>query len=276
MPTTWTGSIHRTVAETGWPARFGISAAFAGFLMLMASISFPLPWTPVPFSMMPFALLVAGAYQRPGWAGLSVAIYLAAAALGAPVFADGESGFRHLIGATAGYLWGFIVVSMLVSWYMQERRRVMPTKWIAIIGGAIALLVLWGVLAVIRFQTSGGLAGYGESYATYGVGRSVLWVMLFLTVMTTVLALWSLRRLRGDGNQALNLFLVMMGAIGVLHFMGVSGLVLIAGMGFMDAVILGSIVFLPFDIIKAGLAVGLSLPFLPAPLGAEHSESSHA
>ncbi len=266
---------HRlqTPSLVGWPKQLAISAGFGGLLMLVGAISFPLPWTPVPFSMMPFGLLIVGAYQRPMWAALSVVLYLAAAGLGAPVFADGESGWHHFVGATAGYLFGFVAVSAFVSWYMQERRALLPMRWVAIIGSIIGLLVVAGIVAIIDYQSSGGLQAYGTE--GFGIGRSVLWALLFLLTAATTMTVWALKRARGEGLQALNAFLVMLAAIGILHAMGVTGLVLIAELPVVTAMIVGSVVFLPFDIVKAGLAVGLSLPFLPAPRADPHNGDSH-
>ncbi len=262
-----TETARPAVHVTGWPLQLGISAAFGGFLMLMGAISFPLPWTPVPFSMMPLGLLVAGAYQRPGWAALSVAIYLIAGGLGAPVYADGSSGFHHLIGATGGYLLGYVLVSALVGWYVSRRRRLMPTPWAY---GLLGVVVTWGIVSIIRFVAAGeSLGSYDGDLQNWGVGRSVLWVLLYLTAATTLVTIWALRRQRGEGNRALNLFLLFLGATALLHICGVTGLILVGGYPIMTSIVVGSVVFLPFDIIKAGLAVGISLPFLP-------TESTHA
>ncbi len=265
-----TQTIRPTVHATGWPVRLGISAGFGGFLMLMGALSFPLPWTPVPFSMMPFGLLIAGAYQRPAWAGLSVLIYLVAGGLGAPVYAGGESGFHHLIGATGGYLVGYIFVAALVGWYVSQSRRLMPTRWAYGLLGLLAVVVAWGLVAIIRFATTGeGLGTYDTNLTAWGLGRSILWVLLYMTAVATALTIWALRRHRGEHNRALNLFLIFLGSTALLHVCGVTGLILVGGYPILTSIVVGSVVFLPFDIIKAGLAVGLSLPFLP-------SEPSHA
>lgn len=258
--TTW----QQNISGHGWPVRLGISFGLAGFLSVMATLSFPLPWTPVPFSMAPLAVLVVGAYQRPGWAGLSVVLYLLAGALGAPVYAEGSSGWRHLAGATAGYLFGYAAVAVFVSWYMQQRRRLLPTRWVAVVGAFTGVLVLAGVAAIVRFTGTGaGFDAYGERYQGWSYDTSLLWVFGFLTVAAAAVVVWSMLRARGQGLQALNLFLVFLAATGVLHLLGVGGLVAIGGFDAMTAVIVGSVVFLPFDIIKAGLAVAATLPFLP-------------
>ncbi len=261
-----------TVNATGWPVRLGISAGFGGFLMLMGALSFPLPWTPVPFSMMPFGLLVAGAYQRPQWAGLSVLIYLVAGGLGVPVYADGSSGFHHLIGATGGYLVGYAFVAALVGWYVSQQRRLMPTRWAYGLLGLVGVVVLGGVFAIIRFVSAGeGLGTYDDGLASWGLGRSVLWVLLYLIGAATLVTIWALRRQRGESGRVLNLFLIFLGSTALLHVCGVTGLILVGGYPIVTSIVLGSVVFLPFDIIKAGLAVGISLPFLPTePTHAQH------
>lgn len=264
-PATATAPATRLLDETGWPVRLGVSIGLAGFLAFMGALSFPLPWTPVPFSMMPFALLVVGAYQRPGYAVLSVAIYLLAGAAGAPIYADRASGWQHLVGPTAGYLWGFVVASSLVAWYMRAPRPLLSPRWLWGIGSLVGAAVLGGIAAVAWMWQSGqGLTHLdGEVAQSWGVARSALWALLFLTAASTGLTLWLLARRRGEGHQAANLFFVMLASIVALHVCGVTVLWLATPLSLMAAIILGSIVFLPFDMVKAGLAVGLAMPFLP-------------
>lgn len=263
-PTTVTRSVQRTVEMVGWPLRLGISIAMGGFLMLMGVVSFPLPWTPVPFSMMPFGLLVTGAVQKPGYAAGSVVLYLVAAGAGMPVFADGESGWSWFVGSTAGYLFGFVLVSLFVSYYMQQARRPMSPRWALAALGMIGASVLAGMVAIIwMWSTGDGFTNLdSEVTADWGVGKSALWVLLFLFAAFTAVALWVLGRSRGEQVHALNLFVVMVAAIILLHAVGVTVLWLVSPLGLMGAIILGSVVFLPFDMVKAGLAVGLTLPFL--------------
>lgn len=256
------GTLEQTL--TGWPTRLIASAGFAGILALLALISFPLPWTPVPFSLLPLGLLLAGAYQRPLWGFLSVAMYLVAAGIGAPIFADGESGWSWFIGATGGYLFGFLLIAPLVGWYMRERRGLLPTKWVMFVLGAFTLAVLAGLGGIIWMMSTGNSISTLDSDAqNWNLGRSTLWVLLFLIVAMTTLTITFLRRYRQQSQEALNLFLVMMGATIVLHACGVTVLWMATSLTFMESLLLGSLVFLPFDVLKSGLAVALSLPFVP-------------
>ena len=237
-------------------SRFAVSFGMSGLLMLFGAISFPVPWTPVPFSLIPLGLLMAGAVQRPGYAALSVIVYLLAGAMGAPVFADGESGWRHFVGATAGYLVAFPLVSALVGAYVRQPRQ-LPAWLRSSLVTAFLVSAVAGI-AVVAWLWSRD-APLGEDYTMTG---SVLWALVWATAASIAMAVWNLRRQRTTG-PGLSMWIVMMGAILLLHAIGVTGLWLLGDFRLIEAIAYGSIVFLPFDTIKAGLAVALTLPFLP-------------
>jgi biotin transport system substrate-specific component len=85
----------------------------AGLVGLLAQISIPLSFTPVPITGQTLGVLVAGAAL--GWrrAGLSMSLYLLAGLAGVPWFAGHASGY---VGATFGYLLGFVAAGMLLGW----------------------------------------------------------------------------------------------------------------------------------------------------------------
>lgn len=238
-------------------SRFAVSLGMSGLLMLFGAISFPVPWTPVPFSLIPLGLLMAGAVQRAGWGALSVLIYLAAGGLGAPVFADGESGWRHFAGATAGYLLAFPLVSALVGAYVRQPRALPSWLRRGLIAGFLASAVAG--IAVVAWLWSQDTT-LGEDYTLNG---SVLWALVWVTAASIAMAVWNLRR-AADHGPALSMWIVMMGAILLLHAVGVTGLWILGDFPLIEAIAYGSIVFLPFDTIKAGLGVALTLPFLPS------------
>lgn len=237
-------------------SRFAVSLGMSGLLMLFGAISFPVPWTPVPFSLIPLGLLMAGAVQRAGWGALSVVIYLVAGGLGAPVFAEGESGWRHFAGATAGYLFAFPLVSAMIGAYVRQPRHL--PSWLR--SGLVAAFLTSAVagIAVVAWLWSQDTR-LGDDYTLSG---SVLWSLVWVTAACIAMAFWNLRR-RSDHGPALSMWIVMMGAILLLHAVGVTGLWIIGDFPLIEAIAYGSIVFLPFDTIKAALAVALTLPFLP-------------
>jgi biotin transport system substrate-specific component len=118
----------------------------AGGVMLMAllaQVSVPLPFTPVPLTGQTLgALLIGGAYGA-ARAGISMLAYLAVGALGAPVFAGGASGTAVFFSPTAGYLIGMLVAALFVGTAAQRGwDRRLPTSVLAMfIASALIYLV---------------------------------------------------------------------------------------------------------------------------------------
>ena len=89
-----------------------------------------------------------------GWrVGLpSVLIYLAAGALGLPVFAGYNSGYKVFFGPFGGFFFGFVAASV-ISGYLSELeafRKALPAmmNWFA----GHAIILLFGTLWLIQFQ----------------------------------------------------------------------------------------------------------------------------
>lgn len=258
---------HERLLLLGWPLKALVALGFAGFIALAAQVSVPLPWTPVPFSFQPLAVLVTGAYLGRNYGLLSVALYLLAGALGLQVFADQDSsGLDVLSGYTAGYLFGFGAAAYLVGWYVEKRRALLERRW------AIAVTCALGAIAAASLVSLTWIAFQGGRFeSAWSATQSYLWLFLGMTGLAAVAAVWLLRTARGQGWEKLNLFLVMMAAMAVVHLCGVAVLKPALGLGWSEAVALGSTVFLPFDLVKAALATAASILFLPSPLEATES-----
>ena len=71
----------------------------------------------------------------------TVVLYLLAGGLGAPVFADGASGWVHFRGSTAGFLFAFPIGALVAGWLAEQ-----PTK---LRYGASALLLLLGQFVIV-------------------------------------------------------------------------------------------------------------------------------
>jgi biotin transport system substrate-specific component len=83
---------------------FGV-LGFAVAMAAAAQVALPLPGSPVPVTLQPLLVVVAGLWLGPASAAASMALYLAAGALGLPVFAPfGAPGLARLVGPTGGYL----------------------------------------------------------------------------------------------------------------------------------------------------------------------------
>jgi biotin transport system substrate-specific component len=78
---------------------------FAATMALAAQIAIPIPGTPVPFTLQPLAVVLAGMCLGPVAGAASMVLYLFAGVLGLPVFSPiGAPGVLRLIGPTGGYL----------------------------------------------------------------------------------------------------------------------------------------------------------------------------
>ena len=86
-----------------------------GFTALAAQVAIPLPFTPVPLTLQTFAVLAGAAALGAERAVLARVLYIALAVAGAPVLAGGASGREVVVGATGGYLIGFVLASYVVG-----------------------------------------------------------------------------------------------------------------------------------------------------------------
>lgn len=105
------------------PARsVGVTAAMvvAGVAFLALGSRAVVPLDPVPITGQTLAVTVIGAFY--GWrlGAATVVVWLALAAAGAPLLADGASGVARFTGASGGYLIAFPFAAALVGWLREK------------------------------------------------------------------------------------------------------------------------------------------------------------
>ena len=90
-----------------------------GSFLLAISSKVQIPLTPVPVTLQTLVLLVMSMFL--GWRGAfgATSLYLFQGAIGLPVFAHG-GGLIILFGPTGGYLFGFLIASLVVG-YLAEK-----------------------------------------------------------------------------------------------------------------------------------------------------------
>lgn len=89
-------------------------------LALLARLSIPVPFSPIPITGQTIGILFLGALLGSRIGTLTVIMYIFEGLIGLPVFAGGTMGFLYLLGPTGGYLIGFIPAVYLVG-YLSER-----------------------------------------------------------------------------------------------------------------------------------------------------------
>ena len=90
-------------------ANLARAALFAALVGAFAYVSFPNPLSAgVPITLQVLGVFLAGIMLGPVWGALSMVLYLAAGAVGAPVFSGGTAGISYLIASpTLGFLWSY-------------------------------------------------------------------------------------------------------------------------------------------------------------------------
>lgn len=117
-----------------------------------------LPLGPVPFTMQTFAVItVAGLL---GWkrAVVSVLVYIAIGALGAPVFSGFGGGVGVLTGVTGGYVVGFIFTAFIVGLTTDRFKGTLPLA-IGMLGGILCCYIFGTVWFMVVYTRSTGAIG---------------------------------------------------------------------------------------------------------------------
>jgi biotin transport system substrate-specific component len=163
-----------TLAEAWIPHVSGRSArivrgvvlivAGAGLTALGAQVSFTVGENPVPYTLQTAAVLLTGTALGAGRGFASMAIYLAAGAIGIGVFADGRSGLLTDAGGltpTIGYLVAFVLAATLCG-------RLAQRQWERTRTGAFLLMLLGSfVIYLIGVPVLAALAGMSLADAIY-------------------------------------------------------------------------------------------------------------
>jgi biotin transport system substrate-specific component len=136
-------------ALPGW-ADASLIVGASLLVALMAQVSIPLPFSPVPITGQTFAVLLVGAALGARRGSASLLLYLLEGAVGLPVFAGGAGGPAVLLGPTGGYLIGFVAAGWLVGALAgRGLDRRLPGALLAFLAGEIAIFLFGAaVLAV--------------------------------------------------------------------------------------------------------------------------------
>ena len=88
---------------------------FLGSILLAISAKVQVPFWPIPMTMQTFVIFIIGMTYSVRLSFITVALYLFEGAVGLPVFASG-GGIAYLVGPTAGYLYGMLSASVVISY----------------------------------------------------------------------------------------------------------------------------------------------------------------
>jgi biotin transport system substrate-specific component len=148
-------SIPMTIHERLVRGRVAVEVALvlgaSVLIALAAQIAIPIPFTPVPLTLQPLAVLMVGIALGSRRGASAAALYLIEGFSGLPVFAQGHGGPLWLIGPTAGYLCSYPFAAFVAGWFSERGWGNNIAR--ALCGMLVALAVIyaggWSWLAVL-------------------------------------------------------------------------------------------------------------------------------
>ena len=114
---------------------------FAALTAVCSQISFPLPFTTVPFSLGILAVFLCGAILSPLEAFAAQGIYLLVGAVGVPVYSQFTGGPGILFGMTGGYLIAYLFMAPIIAFAAKKfKKHLFPAL---LVGMVLALLLCY-------------------------------------------------------------------------------------------------------------------------------------
>lgn len=111
------------LADRLLPRSLAVDAALvvggAALTAALAQVDIPLKY--VDITGQTLAVLLVGASLGAVRGTASMVLYALVGALGAPVFADHQAGVAQILGASGGYIVGFVPAAALTGWLAQRR-----------------------------------------------------------------------------------------------------------------------------------------------------------
>jgi biotin transport system substrate-specific component len=136
------------------------------FIAIAAQIAVPLPFTPVPMTLQPLAVLLVGAALGSTRGAATAILYLLEGLGGMPVFAQGHDGAAWMLGATAGFLWSYPLAAWVAGRFSERGWGSTTARAVAGMLAALALVYAggWAWLAVL---TSSPRAAFAAAVAPF-------------------------------------------------------------------------------------------------------------
>lgn len=118
------------------------SALFATLTAVLAYITIPLPFSPIPITGQSLAVMLAGCVLTPIQAGLSMLTFLFMGIIGLPVFSGGRAGIGVIAGKSGGYLIGYLVGAVIISVLVRKSKSKITMFLACLFGGIIVVHIL--------------------------------------------------------------------------------------------------------------------------------------
>lgn len=127
-------------------------ALFTALTAVCAQIVVP---AAVPFTLQLFAVLLAAGLLGAWQAGASVLIYILLGAVGLPVFSGFRSGISHLLGATGGYITGFLFTAIISGLLIKKFKNSFWGTVLSMLIGTVVCYALGTAQYMLVYMNSG-------------------------------------------------------------------------------------------------------------------------
>ena len=118
----------------------------------------------VPITAQTAAGMVIALLLSPGYAALTVLVFILAGGIGLPFFANFKGGLGVLLGPTGGYLYGFVAAAALISAIAGRQ-----FSWLRSIAGCTAGLLFVYLFGAVQLKLLLDLESYGAAFALGGI-----------------------------------------------------------------------------------------------------------
>jgi biotin transport system substrate-specific component len=166
-----------------------------GAAVMALSAQIVIPTQPVPFTGQTLGVLLVGGALGARRGAAALLLYLAIGAIGAPIYAEGDSGLAVIGGLTGGYLIGFVVAAAIVG-------RLAELGWDRRLPGAfVAMVIGTAVIYAIGVPWLKVTAGIPWSIAvSQGMTQFLAWDLAKAVVAAALfpLAWWMIGRRPDD------------------------------------------------------------------------------
>ena len=134
--------LQNTLADKLYPGAYAlkdVALVTMGAALTAGLAQVSIPTYPVPFTLQPLGVLLAGLLLGSKRGAVSQLTYIVAGTLGLPIFAGAKAGLP--VGPTAGYLYGFILVAWLMGFLAEKKwdRKPLKTAAALLIGNLVML-----------------------------------------------------------------------------------------------------------------------------------------
>lgn len=139
-----------------------------------------IPMGPVPFILTDFFVFLGALLLSPRFFAISTVLFLVLGALGLPVYAEGSAGYEHLVGPTSGYLFGYLLGGIMVSYAKERFQSFLPRLLSSFLG--YYLLFVLGVSSLV------GLGGMSATEAFEAGALPFVFAMHIKALLATAIA----------------------------------------------------------------------------------------